>query len=86
MTTTVRPTPTTRRPRAIDTTARAYCGQAHGRVWLVDPSVGPEAIVWLPNGVGLSPYRVVLQPKTSRPARDHLGNYVYLPARISPDD
>jgi hypothetical protein len=63
-------------------TARAYCGPAHGRSWTVDTEVDAQSIVWLRSGRAASvPYRVTLDPTTLRPARDRLGNLVYMPVR-----
>jgi hypothetical protein len=65
--------------------ARAYGGQAHGSEWRVD--VEPPVVVWLPSPVGLETYRVALNPKTGTPARDYIGNFLYIPATAEiPDD
>lgn len=58
--------------------ARAYGGSAHGQQW---PVRGHEPPAWVELPVGASScfYRVARQPRTGRPARDHLGNYLYVP-------
>ena len=58
--------------------ARAYCGPAHGQQWPIGPE-GPPAWVELPGGSSSCPYRLVRHPRTGRPARDHRGNYLYVP-------
>ncbi len=57
---------------------RAYCGPAHGQQW---PVIGREPPPWveLPCGASSVLYRLVRQPRTGRPARDQLGNYLYVP-------
>ena len=63
-------------------TARAYCGPAHGRCWAVDSDIEVQAVVWLRAGGAESvAYRVALDPVSRRPARDRLGNVVYMPVR-----
>jgi hypothetical protein len=61
--------------------ARAYCGPAHGRCWTFDADVKLQPVLWLADGTGSAPYRVALDPATRRPARDRLGNVMYLPVR-----
>ena len=39
----------------------------------------PPAQVELPGGASSALYRLVRQPGSGRPARDQLGNYVYVP-------
>ncbi|TKJ16856.1 hypothetical protein [Blastococcus sp. CCUG 61487] len=72
-----------RRP-AIDQ-ARAYCGTAHGQVWPVDRRHLP---LWveLPVDVSTALYRLVLRPRTGRPARDQHGNYLYVPLLTDGED
>ena len=67
--------------------ARAYCGPAHGQEWPIGPE-GPPAWVELPCGRSSCVYRLVRHPRTGRPARDHRGNYLYVPIVIdgAPDD
>jgi hypothetical protein len=62
-------------------TARAYCGPAHGHCWTVDTDVELQPVVWLRSGTQPAAYRVTLDPVTRRPARDRLGNAVYMPVR-----
>lgn len=61
--------------------ARAYCGAAHGLSWTLDPDSDPPDVVDLPLEGGLESYRLVYNPLTGRQARDHHGNYVYVPVR-----
>ena len=67
--------------------ARAYCGPAHGQQWPVGQE-GPPAWVELPGGSSPCLYRLVRHPRTGRPARDHRGNYLYVPIVVdgAPDD
>lgn len=63
--------------------ARAYSGPAHGQQWPVtDPE--PPAWVELPTGAASALYRLVRHPRSHRPARDQLGNYVYVPMTSAP--
>ncbi|RBY95401.1 hypothetical protein DQ237_15210 [Blastococcus sp. TF02-8] len=61
-----------------DVEARAYCGPAHGQRWTVDASE-PPAWVELPVSESSCLYRLVRQRRTGRPARDDLGNVLYVP-------
>ena len=63
---------------AVGSDARAYCGAAHGAQWTVDP-VEPPPWVELPTGSSSSLYRLVRHPRTGRPARDYLGDLLYVP-------
>lgn len=63
--------------------ARAYCGELHGRSWSV-PAHSPPLVVWLAHEDTTTPYRLVLYPRSDRPARDHRGNYVYVPLDYPP--
>jgi hypothetical protein len=64
--------------RPVSHESCAYCGPAHGQRWTVtEPQ--PPAWVELPVGASSAPYRLVGQPGTGRPARDQLGNYLYVP-------
>lgn len=58
--------------------AQAYCGAAHGQQWPVTEAT-PPAWVELPTGATTALYRLVRNPRTARPARDHLGRYLYVP-------
>ena len=58
--------------------ARAYCGPAHGRSWTLSPDTTPPATVELRVGGQHFHYRLVYNPLTRRPAKDHLGNYLYI--------
>lgn len=59
--------------------ARAYCGPAHHRCWTLPPSTDPPALVDLPVPDGSVRYRLVRHPRSGRPARDHCGNFLYVP-------
>jgi hypothetical protein len=58
--------------------ARAYCGELHGRRWSV-PADRPPPVVRLRAGDSAVAYRWVLYPRSDRPARNHRGNYAYVP-------
>lgn len=58
--------------------ARAYTGPAHGLEWTVGRE-GPAPWVELPLGAASCLYRLVRQRRTGWPARDQLGNYLYVP-------
>lgn len=64
--------------RPVTGQGRAYCGPAHGQQWSV---IGREPPAWveLPCGASSALYRLVRQPRTGRPARDELGNLLYVP-------
>ena len=62
-------------------TARAYCGPAHGQCWIVDTDIEVQSVVWLEGAAESAAYRVTFDPATRRPARDRLGNVVYMPVR-----
>jgi|SoiMetStandDraft_2_1073263.scaffolds.fasta_scaffold431802_1 hypothetical protein len=59
--------------------ARAYCGPAHGRSWTLTRDTTPPGTVELMVGGQQFQYRLVYSPQTRQPARDHLGNYLYMP-------
>ena len=65
--------------------ARAYGGPAHGRWWAVPSAAAPPDTVVLEDdaapGDAATPYVLVHHPRSHRPARDHLGNYLYMPVR-----
>jgi hypothetical protein len=62
-------------------TARAYCGPAHGQCWTVETDIELQPVVWLRGGAQSAAYQVTFDPVTGRPARDRLGNAVYMPVR-----
>lgn len=59
--------------------ARAYCGPAHGISWRVSSDEQPAASVSVRVGGEQLSYRLVVHSLTRRPARDLLGNYLYMP-------
>jgi hypothetical protein len=59
--------------------ARAYGGPAHGQCWSIEGEDPPAEVVVVPDGPG---YRLIHHPRTHHPAKDHLGNYLYMP--VSP--
>lgn len=59
--------------------ARAYCGPAHGRRWELRAAAAPPSVVELTGGGQRVRYRLVHHPRTRQPARDHLGNFLYMP-------
>lgn len=61
--------------------AKAYCGAAHGACWSLDEAQEVPPLVTLNVGDDRLAYRLVHHPRTHRPVRDHLGNYLYLPVR-----
>jgi hypothetical protein len=63
--------------------ARAYCGPAHGLRW--DLSGDPPRLVSLRVGDDVWSYRLVHNPDTGLPARDHMDNYLYVPGRYTGD-
>lgn len=64
--------------RPVSAQGRAYCGPAHGAQWPVTDG-RPPAWVELPCGTSSALYRLVRHPRTGRPARDILGNLLYVP-------
>jgi hypothetical protein len=65
--------------------AKAYCGPAHGLTWQRQgPTSWPPRIV-LASRAGPQEYRLVHDPRAHRPARDHLGNTLYMPVPRSSD-
>jgi hypothetical protein len=58
---------------------RAYCGEAHHREWVIG-DVRPPDRVELHVGSTVWPYRLVRCPRTGRPAHDHRGALVFVPA------
>lgn len=60
--------------------ARAYCGPSHGLCWALDSAAPPRAVD-IGSGKHRVTYRLVHNPRTRRPARDYLGNYLYMPVR-----
>ena len=71
--------------RPISDQGRAYCGSAHGQQWTVTDRDPPDWVE-LPIGSSSVLYRLARQPRSGRPARDQLGNYLYVPmhAHASP--
>jgi hypothetical protein len=67
--------------QAVRRTARAYCGPAHGQHWIIDSDIEFPAVVWLEGLTEAAAYRLARNPATRRPARDRLGNVVYMPKR-----
>jgi hypothetical protein len=67
--------------------ARAYGGPAHGRWWALPSAAAPPDKVVLGDEASLddegtaTAYVLVHHPRSHRPARDHLGNYLYMPVR-----
>ena len=56
--------------------ARAYGGPAHGQCWAIEGEDPPEEVAVVPD----TPiYRLVHHPRTHQAAKDHLGNYLYMP-------
>lgn len=68
--------------------ARACGGEAHGLRWDLDPLRTPPWTVDLQVAGTAVIYRMVLHPRTRRPARDRLGQYWYVPMEhaASPPD
>ena len=64
--------------RPVSSEARAHSGPAHGMQWTVTDTE-PTAWVELPWGASSVLYRLVRRPHSDRPARDHLGYYLYVP-------
>jgi len=58
--------------------AQAYSGEMHGHTWAV-PAGTPPAVAELASGTTTVRYRLVLHPRTGRPARNRRGDYVYVP-------
>lgn len=58
--------------------ARAFTGPAHGQQWTVGDNK-PAPWVELPIGASSCLYRLVRRRRTGSPARDHRGNYLYVP-------
>lgn len=63
--------------------AQAYCGAAHGLTWSLNPDNDPPDVVDLPVEGSVESYRLVYHPRTGQRARDHHGNFLYVPARRS---
>jgi len=70
---------TARIPLTQSVPARAYGGSAHRLCWFVlaEQDAPSEIDLGLDGQAEL--YRLVHHPRTGRPARDHLGNLVYMP-------
>lgn len=59
--------------------ARAYCGPAHGHTWLLEGGSSWPPRIMLGSRDGPHEYRLVHDLRSHRPARDHLGNTLYMP-------
>ncbi len=60
--------------------AKAYYGAAHVQSWILDAAAPVPEWVDLDAAGGVHPYRLVHDPRRAHPARDHEGNYLYMPA------
>lgn len=60
---------------------RAYCGPAHGHRWALHARVPPQSVELGDDRTRVR-YQLVHHPRTRKPARDHLGNYLYMPLRV----
>lgn len=76
------PTPATARSGAQ--AARAYSGAAHRLCWFLPSEEEAPLAVDLGTDGPTQRYRLVHHPRTRRPARDHLGNLVYMPIHHLP--
>ena len=62
----------------VSVQAQAYCGPAHGYRWELDPdTVAPLIADVTSPGLGAASYRLILNPRTRRPAHDHQGRLLY---------
>ena len=59
--------------------ARAYCGPAHGHTWLLESGSPWPRRITLVSQDGPHGYRLIHDLRAHRPARDHLGNTLYMP-------
>ncbi len=59
--------------------AKAYCGPAHGQSWVIDDVHSLPEQLDLEFDGAVHVYRLVHDPRAGRPARDHSGNYLYMP-------
>jgi hypothetical protein len=76
-------------PAAVDNEparSQAYCGPGHGRRWPVELGVGPADVVQVQTTTGAWSYRLLVHPRTQRPARDHQGRFPYLPIALAPGE
>lgn len=62
--------------------AQAYSREMHGHTWVVTAGT-PPAVAELVSGTTTVRYRLVLHPRTGRPARNRRGAYVYVPLNHS---
>ena len=60
--------------------AKAYCGPAHGYTWRRETASSWPPRIVLTSRSGPYEYRLVHDLRAHRPARDHLGNTLYMPA------
>lgn len=63
-------------------TGRAYGGPAHGLCWTIDADHPPREVEIIP---GSPSYRLIHHPRTHQPAKDHFGNYLYMPVSPAAD-
>ncbi len=60
--------------------AKAYCGPAHGQSWNTDSGRPLPLQIHLDVAGRAHCYQLVRDLRMRRPARDHHGNYLYMPA------
>lgn len=70
--------------REISVRAKACCGPAHGQSWDVDVNHPIPERVNLHTAGQRHCYRLVRDLRALRPARDHDGNYLYMPEASAP--
>ncbi len=75
----VRSKPASTAPDAV-VCAKAYCGPAHGQSWSTDSGRPLPLQVHLDVAGWAYCYQLVRDLRLRRPARDHHGNYLYMPA------
>jgi len=75
----VRSKPASTAPDAV-VRAKAYCGPAHGQSWNTDNGRPLPLQVHLDVAGRAHCYQLVRDLRMRRPARDHHGNYLYMPA------
>lgn len=59
--------------------ARAYRGAAHGLTWSLPLDRDPPEVAGLAPAGDETLYRIVRNPRSGRLARDHHGNFLYVP-------
>ncbi len=67
-------------PAGAAVRAKAYCGPAHGQSWGLDSARPVPDRVHLDAAGQVHCYELVRDLRLRRAARDHHGNYLYLPA------